>query len=214
MLVIGDHQIPIDEWPLARYVEERRSVELTRPSESQLVIEPKKRSGATIVVQTLLVFLGGVLPSVLAAIGEIPWWVGILIAVPAVSFLLMYIRGQLSAMRWLRFDRTNGQLVIERRMGFCSERRVDRTYPLTAIQAVQLLHSGLHSVTETEGPTERQTTTHREFHGYELNLILDDASAPRVNLFSLSDWKWIRETGQSISEFLGIPVIDKLYHGG
>jgi hypothetical protein len=35
-----------------------------------------------------------------------------------------------------------------------------------------------------------------------------------VNLASLSDWQWIRETGGHIAEFLGVPVIDKLYHGG
>ena len=51
------------------------------------------------------------------------------------------------------------------------------------------------------------------FYGYELNLILDDSHQPRLNLFSLSDWSWIRQTGQVIGDFLGIPVIDKLHHG-
>jgi hypothetical protein len=214
MLVIGDRQIPIDESPLGRSVDERRSVELIRPSDHLLVIEPKRRAGATIVFQTVLVFLGGALPSVLAAIGEIPWWVGILIALPVVSLLLLFIRGQLRAMRWFRFDRADGQLVIERRTGFRRERREECIYSFKAIHAVQLLHSGIHSVTAVEGPSDRQTTSHREFHGYELNLILDDAKIPRLNLFSFSDWEWIRQTGQTIGEFIGIPVIDKLYHGG
>ena len=29
-----------------------------------------------------------------------------------------------------------------------------------------------------------------------------------------ADWNWVRQTGQSIGEFLGVPVMDKLYHGG
>src|SRR5690348_12265096 len=44
VLVVGDRRIPIDDWPLARSVEERRSVELRRPSDDVLVIEPKGRA--------------------------------------------------------------------------------------------------------------------------------------------------------------------------
>lgn len=79
---------------------------------------------------------------------------------------------------------------------------------------MQLLHSGHRSVSETHGAGEQQWTSNREFDGYELNLVLDDSPEPRVNLASLSDWQWIRETGGHIAEFLRVPVIDKLYHGG
>ena len=64
------------------------------------------------------------------------------------------------------------------------------------------------------GAGEQQTISTREYFGYELNLILDDAEAPRMNLFSSSDWQWVRTMGQTLGEFLGVPVVDKLYHGG
>jgi hypothetical protein len=47
-----------------------------------------------------------------------------------------------------------------------------------------------------------------------LNLVLDDPQVRRVNLLGLSDWRWLRETGESLAAFLKVPVIDKLYHGG
>ena len=40
---------------------------------------------------------------------------------------------------------------------------------------------------------------YREFDGYELNLVIDNEAAPRVNLASLSDWQWVRETGGRIA---------------
>src|SRR5437667_190750 len=78
--------------------------------------------------------------------------------------------------------------VEERRIGFRRVPRVERTCPLNAIQAVQLLYNGRHSVTEPEGAGERQTISYREFFCYELNLVLDDPQAPRLNLFNCSDW--------------------------
>jgi hypothetical protein len=214
VLVVGDRRIPIDDWPLARSVEERRSVELRRPSDEVLVIEPKRRAGAGLIVPAVLVFLGGALPGAVAAACAVPWWLSIVIGLVIVSFLLLLIRGQLSSLRWLRFDRTAGQLVMERRLGFPREPRVERTYPLNTIRAVQLLHNGRHSITEPEGFGERQTISHREFCGYELNLVLDDPQLPRLHLLALADWEWVRQTGQSLGDFLGVPVIDRLHHGG
>jgi hypothetical protein len=105
-------------------------------------------------------------------------------------------------------------LIFERRVGFRNQRRIECTYPLETVRAVQLLHSGHQSVSETQGAGEQKYTSYREFDGYELNLVLENGSVPRLNLASLSDWQWIRETGGQIASFLGVPVIDKLYHGG
>jgi hypothetical protein len=116
--------------------------------------------------------------------------------------------------RWFRFDRRTGQLRVERRAGFGRERRVERTYPLGGFRAVQLLYSGRHSVTELQGAGEQQTTVHREFFGYELNLVLDGPDPGRLHLLALSDWRWVRETGATLGGFLDVPVIDKLQHGG
>jgi hypothetical protein len=126
---------------------------------------------------------------------------------------LLLVRAHLSSLRWIRLDRKAGQLVIERRVGFRREPRVDRAYPLDSIRAVQLLFTGRHSVSEPQGAGDQQMISYREFCGYELNLILDDPTVPRLNLFSFTDWEWIRRMGQVIGEFLAVPVIDKLYHG-
>jgi hypothetical protein len=214
VLVLGDRRIAIDEWPLARSVQERRSVEVNRPSDDVLLIEPMKRTGAGMILQSTLVFLGGALPTTIAAALEVPMWLSVLLGLLILSALLMLVRSQLSSLRWIRIDRQAGKLVIERKVGFRRQPRTERTCPLTAIQAVQLLYSGRHSVTEPQGAGEQQTTSYREFCGYELNLVLDDPQMPRLNLFSLSDWQWIRETGQLMGDFLAVPVIDKLHHGG
>ena len=67
VLIVGDRQMPIDEWPLARRVEERRSVEARQLNAELLVIEPKKWSGASRAALILLTVLGGALPGVLAS---------------------------------------------------------------------------------------------------------------------------------------------------
>jgi hypothetical protein len=82
---------------------------------------------------------------------------------------------------------------------------------------VQLLHNGRHTIEERHqggAPGGGDSYFVRSFHGYELNVVLDGTSPPRLNLLCLSDWKWIRESGQQIGEFLGVPVIDRLHHGG
>ncbi len=154
VLVLGDRRISIDEWPLAHSIEERRSVEVNRPSGDVLVIEPKKRTVAGVIVTGIFVFLGGTLPAVIAAAVQVPVWLSILIGLLVLSALLMLVRSQLSSWRWIRFDRQAGNLVIERKVGFRRQPRTDRTCPLQAIQAVQLLYSGRHSVTEQQGAGE------------------------------------------------------------
>src|SRR5438105_3449662 len=151
VLVVGERRIAIDEWPLAQSVEERRSVEVKRAGDDLLTIEPKKRAAAGTVVKAILIFLGGAAPAVIAAGCEVPWWLATFIGLAVLSFLLLLVRMQLSGLRWLHFDRKAGQLVIQRRIGFRRLPRVERTCPLNAIQAVQLLYSGKHSITEAEG---------------------------------------------------------------
>jgi hypothetical protein len=213
VLLIGDQRIPIDPWPLARSVEEYRSLEVSRPSDGVLLIGPKKRAAAGVIIPGVLVVLGGALPTALAIAFEAPWWLSLLFGLVVLFFLVVLVRSALSHLRWVRFDQRTGQLVIEGRVGFRREPRVERTYPLATVRAVQLLHNGWHSITEPQGAGEQQTISHRAFFGYELNLVLDDPQQPRLHLFSLSDWQWIRQTGQSIGEFLGVPVLDRLYHG-
>ncbi len=196
---------------------QRRSVEARQPDAELLVIEPKRWSGAGVALLIFSTVLVGALTGMIAATLEAPFpaWLSVsLVIVGVVVVALLLVRAHLSSLRWIRFDRKAGQLVIERRVGFRRRPRVDQACPLGSILAVQLLFTGRHSVTEPQGAGEQQWTEYREFCGYELNLILDEPGVPRRNLFSLSDWEWIRRTGQVIGEFLAVPVIDKLYHGG
>jgi hypothetical protein len=214
VLVVGDRRIAIDESPLARAVEERLSVKIQRLRDDLLVIEPKKRTGAGIIVHTVLAFLGGALPATVVAAFEAPVWLSVVIGLAGLSFLVLLLRSQLSQLRWIRFDRQTGQFMIERKVRFRRQRCTDRAFALKAIRAVQLLCNGLHSVTEPQTYGNQQASLYREFCGYELNLVLDDPQVPRLNLFSLSDWQWIRQTGHLIGDFLGVLVIDRLPHGG
>jgi hypothetical protein len=213
MLVLGDRRIPVPEWPLAPSVAERNTIELVRTEDDQLVIAPKPRTAASMILQALFAFICITLPTLFATLFELPVWLGLALTTVIALVFVLFIRGQLSRLRWARFDRRSGRLVMERKIGFNRTVRVELDEPLTSILAIQLLYNGHHSVTEPQGAGEQQTTSHRTFYGYELNLLIDGRYAPRFCLVSLADWAWIREAGRSIGEFLGVPVIDALRHG-
>jgi hypothetical protein len=214
VLVVGDRRIPVDEWPLARSVKEKRTLEMVR-SVDVLAIEPKRGTGIGWTAMFIVMYLSGAaIPGFVAAVYDAPWWLGVTMSLVLTLVLAFCLRVILTGLRWITFDRRSGKLVFERRIGFRKKRRIEQTYPLDCIRAVQLLYNGRHSIAEQQGAGEQQITTSREFDGYELNLVLEGAATPRLNLVSISDWQWIRETGGQIGEFLSVPVIDKLYHGG
>ena len=191
----------------------RRSVEIGTTEDGQLVIAPRPRAGAGLVRKTLLVVAAGTLPALVAAAMRLSPWLDGVVAVVFAAAMILFLRGQLARFRRFRFDRPAGRLVIERRAGFRPAWRADREVPLTSILAVQLLFHGHHSVSEPQGAGEQQTTSYREFSGYELNLVLDDPRPTRLHLLALADWDWLRRAGGEIGAYLGVPVVDRLYHG-
>src|SRR5262249_46930794 len=150
-LVVGDHRLAIDEWPLARSVEERRSVEVRRPNEDLLLIEPKKQTARGIVACYLTAVALGVVPTAMGQAAEWPWWLSALRGVALASLLVLTIGAQLSRMHRVRFDRQAGQFTVEHKVGFRREWRVERSHAIGAVLAVQLLHNGRHSITEPQG---------------------------------------------------------------
>ena len=85
--------------------------------------------------------------------------------------------------------------------------------PLTDLVCIQLLYGGFHSEsTEIGEPGTPGSVIHPNYHSYQLNLVFDDPKEPRYNLATHSDWKWMREAGQTLADFLGIPVADQLAH--
>jgi hypothetical protein len=162
------------------------------------------------VIFTLIFAVPGFL---FTALGQVPLW---LILIILLVLFLVLLRASLSQLEWIKFDRRAKEVVFERRVGLQNKRRIEKSYPLESILAVQLLHNGRHTVEErVQGgaPGGGDSYSVRSFHGYELNIVLDGTSTPRLNLLCLSDWKWIRQSGRQIAKFLGVPVIDELYHG-
>jgi hypothetical protein len=212
-LVVGDRQIPVDEWPMARSADERRSVEIGATEDGQLVIAPGRHVVVRLVGTSLLAIAAGLLPSLAGVAMQVPPRAIAVMSAILAAIAVLVLRGQLARLRRFRFDRQTGRLVIERRAGFRPEWRPERDEPLASVLAVQLLFGGHHSVSETQGAGEQQTTTYREFSGYELNLILDGPESTRLHLLALADWDWLRRAGNEVGAYLGVPVLDRLYHG-
>jgi hypothetical protein len=216
ILVIGEQRIPIDDWPMARSAEDPRDVEIQRPGEQVLAIEPRKRAATFTITRTLVLLGAGLVPSAAGFfyLAAQWWWVWVPISLLCMGGVLFFIRHSLAQLRYIRFDRSTAQFTVEHRSGFRDTRCVDHIYAISAVRAVQLLYNGRYFDEMTTGNSgEPGSYTCKQYCGYELNLILDDPKQPRLHLFSLSDWEWVRQTGQAIGEFLGVPVIDKLYHG-
>jgi hypothetical protein len=213
ILVVGDRQVPIDEWPLARSAEERRDVGFERTEDDQLVIAPKPRAGAGLIAKTILVIAAGAVPGLITMAMQVPPWLIVTVSGVLMIVVILFLRASLARLRRYRFDRREGRLFIERRAGFRPEWRAERAEPLASILAVQLLFNGRHTIVEPQGAGEQQTTSTRAFDGYELNLILDGPPPSRLHLLALADWEWIRGAGREVGDYLGVPVVDGLYHG-
>ena len=165
-------------------------------------------------MKTLVVIAAGMLPGVIAMAMQVPSWLAAATSGVIIIAVILFLRASLSRFRRYRLDRRAGRLVVERRVGFRSAWRAEREVPLASVLAVQLLFNGHHSVSETQGAGEQQWISSRAFSGYEMNLILDGPHSTRFHLLALADWEWLRDASREVGEYLGVPVIDRLYHGG
>lgn len=114
-----------------------------------------------------------------------------LIAAPVCLFF-----GLVVAERWLRtsrytFDQETRHLRYRLRFSWPQER------PLDGVLAVQVLAGEVYS--SDEGPDYQQ---------YQLNIVLDDAALPRLNVSNHPDLDWTRAGGRQLADFLGIPLLD------
>ncbi len=212
VLKLNGREIAVDESPVATSVDDTRIVRILIDTPDELVIGPNSRSVFRAAMVAAGIVFGGI-GLTLLAMWDAPIWVKLIVI--GIGFILAgaMVRTSLRWLWWLRFDRRAGRLVCERRVGFSPRRVTNWELPLNKVVAVQLLYNGSHTVTETTGG-DQPTTTTRRFYGYEINLVLDDPDRRRVHLYSLADWEWIRATGSRIGAYLGVPVIDKLHHGG
>jgi hypothetical protein len=214
VLVVGGREIPVDHVPLTSWATESRQVEIQTDTPDELVIGPRRGAVAKGVWLGVPAFIAGLVPVVLMALfDDVPVWLPVALAGVFLAAAAVIVRASLRGQEWLRFDRRAGRLVCERRVGFSPRRVTGWKLSLEKVVAVQLLHNGFYSYTSTGGGDMPSTTT-SQYHGYELNLVLDDPKRRRVHLYSVADWQWVRDTGNRIAAFLGVPVIDKLHHGG
>jgi hypothetical protein len=200
---------------------DRRSVELKAVDADCLVLEPRKWSAALHMPLVVAGVLGPVagLVILLAGGGGNAGPVGVAILVIGLlllsALLLVGVLAPRGFRRWVRFDRRTGLLTISRRpLGFRRSLQVVASRPLTDIAAVQLLHAGWKSENVEVGePGTPGSVVHRGYHSYQLNLVLNDPAEPRLNLCSHADRTWMRDAGQRLAEFLGVPLVDQIPPG-
>jgi hypothetical protein len=220
-LRLGDRTLSIPSQPMCQESRKRRDVQLVNDDPERMVLARSKRSQwARRFVAALLVTLSAALiacPWIIAvpALMDGAWWIGLPCILMSLFFLSVFvffaIRHLFSAWpRRFHFDRRANQLTIDRPFGVRGEYRTEATDSLSAIVAVQLLYSGYHHISHSfdQGPT-----THEQFYTYEMNLLFDHTEQSRLHLTTHSDWQWMRQAGQKLASFLGVPVVDQLYHG-
>jgi hypothetical protein len=103
-----------------------------------------------------------------------------------------------------RLDRQTNLLTVKRSVGLRHQTRLVATYNLSDAVALQLLYRYYKAVQAGVHPDQFKTAS------YELNLVFRHSSTSRVNLAVHSDWKWMRQAGPRLAEFLEIPVVDQL----
>lgn len=221
---LGTKSFPLEVWPLPRtnpWDGQQRTVELKQLTEDCLVFEPKKRWFLRHALTTLGVAIapavGALYMLIEEARGNADWGAILIWSVGSLSmfaFLLLGLAAPWRFKRWIRFDRRAGLLTISRQpFGFRKPLRVVQSRPLTDLVCIQLLYVGFHSESmETGEAGTPGSVLHQSYHSYQLNLVFDDPEEPRLNLATHSDWKWMREAGQRLADFLGVPVADQLAH--
>jgi hypothetical protein len=136
--------------------------------------------------------------------------IGVVSLLLMVLFMVWALRG---AQVWVRFDRGTGLMTVGRRRwaGLHPSIVVSRSRPLAQIVRVQLLDGGEHTVhMEIGEPGTPGSVYFKQYRSYQLNLVLDDRSEPRVNLVCHADRQWMRQAGERLAAFLGVPLVDHL----
>jgi len=215
----GARSIAIDNRPLPAsnpWDDGRRSVELEEVDADCWVLKPKKGAGfgrALLIVLASAGPIAGVALMLHEEIIEKAHWGLLLILVIGLLLLFAALLFGLSAPRgfdrWVRFDRRSGLMTVSRRpFGLWRPLQVIRSRPLTNLVCVQLLDDGVHDQMLEIGETGTPgSVIHRNWHSYQLNLVLDDANEPRVNVTTHSDEQWMREAGRCLAEFLNVPLV-------
>jgi hypothetical protein len=213
----GNRSVAIDIWPLPIAGSASRDVELRQPHPDCLELGARKKKARwsllLAAIPVAVTIAGGI--AVNAAEDRT---LGIITAAFFVVLgLLLLLAMWYSSTQCIQFDRRTGAMrVLRKPRHGRREDKVIKSRPLADIVCVQLLYGGFHTVTTTNTSTEpyQGGTQTEQFYSYQMNLVVDDPKEPRFNLTSHSDWQWMRQTGTQLADFLQVPVVDQLYHGG
>lgn len=104
-----------------------------------------------------------------------------------------------------RFDKQANLLTIERSVGVSKQSQLVGTHSLDDAIALQLLFRHYKHCQAGLGRPGKSGN-------YEMNLVFRDNHSPRVNLAVHSDWKWMRQAGPRLAEFLDVNLVDQLCH--
>jgi hypothetical protein len=198
---------------------QNRSVELKYQAPDCMVLEPRKTALLRLVSFVLLMTLPGITMLVFTTVEHFrqhtDWGgraFGIVVTLFTFAGFFVLVRLLGSGQRWLRFDRESGLLTISRRpfWSFWRRPRVVDSRPLADLVGVQLIYCGVQEESYEVGePGTPGSVTYRQYHSYQLNLVLHGESEPRLNLAGHSDDRWMREAGRQLADFLGVPLIDQ-----
>lgn len=106
-----------------------------------------------------------------------------------------------------RFERETRLMTVQRCYGLSKNPRLLATFSLDDVVALQLLFR--YYKAHQAGVTMDQFKT----QSYEMNLVFRNVHPPRVNLAVHSDWRWMRQAGNRLGEFLDLQVVDQLCQG-
>jgi hypothetical protein len=216
----GAHDLAVDHAPLATgWDAGRRDVELKRLTVHCLVIEPRKSTWPW----TLGIVLGASAGNLAAAVLSLldifdrtaGWGLRAITVVLSVLFAAMMLFCLLlpgSTRRWLRFDRATGLFTISRRPFWLFWRPLKpvSSRPLTELVGVQVIDCGWQAYSlEIGEPGTPGSVVYAQRHGYQLNLLLNDKTEPRLNIARHSNGQWMQVAGRQLADFLNVPFFDR-----
>jgi hypothetical protein len=131
------------------------------------------------------------------------------------ALLILAVLAVASSGRWISFDRRRGLLTVSKRpFGWRRPPRVVQSRPLQEVGAVQLVYGGVAEEVLAQSPyDDRSPPIMQQYDWYEFDLVFRDPAVVRMSLASGPDWVWMRQAGREVAAFLGVPLLDQLYHG-
>jgi hypothetical protein len=105
-----------------------------------------------------------------------------------------------------RFDRVARLMQVQRCYGLNKTPRLIATFAMDDVVGLQLLYRYYKALDAGITPEDFKKQS------YEMNLVFRNVSPPRVNLAVHSDWRWMKQAGSRLAEFLEIQLIDQTGH--